>query len=138
MIRPVAAGVFVACALAAIPAVGDEDPLAACIREPADMTFCILDQYDLADAELNRVVEQALATIRPTDALPADAAAAWREHLAAAQRAWVSLREEDCSEVTRYEWYGGSGANPAVATCLYRMTVARTDELRRRYPAGER
>ena len=51
----------------------------------------------------------------------------------AAQRAWVTFRDEDCNGATAYEWHGGSGAIAAVGACLYEATVARTEDLRARY-----
>ena len=51
----------------------------------------------------------------------------------AAQRAWATFKEEDCEGAVAHEWYGGTGANTAVGSCLYTHTQARIDDLRRRY-----
>jgi uncharacterized protein YecT (DUF1311 family) len=124
---------LLAFALLAAPAFAQDDPLAECDGPTPVMNACIFEKYEQADAELNRVWQRVLATIRPSDFMPAEAANEWREHLIAAQRAWVTFKEEDCNGAVAYEWYGGSGANAAVGVCLYAKTVARTEDLSLRY-----
>jgi uncharacterized protein YecT (DUF1311 family) len=97
------------------------------------MNQCVFQAYEAADRDLNRVWKQVLATIKPEDYLPADAAEQWKGHLVAAQRAWVTFKEEDCNGATAFEWYGGTGATSAVGLCLYAHTVARSENLRARY-----
>lgn len=125
----VAAGVFAAAATGGAAAAGLEE----CDGPAPVLNACIFDHYEAADAELNRVWRQVLDTIRPSDFMPAEAAREWRNRLTAAQRAWVTFKEEDCNGAVAYEWYGGSGANAAVGACLYEKTVARTADLRARY-----
>ena len=110
-----------------------EDALDQCGGSNVEMTQCILDAYKAADDELNEVWPQVLATIEPSDALPAKAAAEWKGHLLAAQRAWAAFKQEDCEGATAYEWFGGSGADAAVESCLYTVTRARIDDLKSRY-----
>jgi uncharacterized protein YecT (DUF1311 family) len=117
---------------APLPAAADPE----CDGSNAEMTACAWQAYQDADAELNQMWPEVLATIQSSDWLPADAAAEWKQHLIAAQRAWVKFKEEDCNGATAYEWYGGTGANAAVASCLYEKTRARIDDLRARYLGG--
>ena len=97
------------------------------------MTKCIWDRYEAADAELNEVWKQVLATIAPSEFMSAEQAAAWKAELVAAQRSWVTFKDKDCKGAVAYEWFGGSGANAAIGACLYNHSAARTDDLRQRY-----
>jgi uncharacterized protein YecT (DUF1311 family) len=97
------------------------------------MTQCIWERYEAADKQLNAVWKQVLATINPSDFMTAEQAAEWKARLLAAQRAWVTFKDEDCNGAVAYEWLGGTGANAAVGACLYAHTRARIDDLRVRY-----
>ena len=97
-----------------------------------EMTDCAWKAYKAADKELNAVWKQVMASIKPDDFLPADAAKTWKEDLLSSQRAWITFKEKDCDAVA-YEWYGGSGANLAVGSCLYHHTMLRTKDLKARY-----
>jgi len=61
-----------------------------------------------------------------------DERAAWRRELTLAQRAWITFRDRDCGAVL-YEFWGGSGAGTAIASCLFDYTAARTKDLKQRY-----
>jgi uncharacterized protein YecT (DUF1311 family) len=97
------------------------------------MTQCIWERYEAADKELNAAWKDVLATIAPSDFMTAAQAAEWKARLLAAQRAWVTFKDEDCNGAVAYEWLGGTGANAAVGACLYAHTRARIDDLRVRY-----
>lgn len=97
-----------------------------------EMTDCAWKAYKAADVELNTVWKQVIASIRPSEYLPVEAAETWKGDLLGSQRAWITFKEKDCDAVA-YEWYGGSGANLAVSSCLYNHTVARTKDLKMRY-----
>jgi uncharacterized protein YecT (DUF1311 family) len=97
------------------------------------MTQCIWERYEAVDKELNAVWKDVLATIAPSDFMAAEQVAEWKARLLAAQRAWVTFKEEDCNGAVAYEWLGGTGANAAVGACLYTHTRARIDDLRSRY-----
>jgi uncharacterized protein YecT (DUF1311 family) len=114
-------------------AFADDGDISECDGATPVMTKCIWDHYDAADKELNQVWRQALATIQPSDYLPPEEATKWKEELTAAQKAWVTFKERDCNGAVAYEWYGGTGANGAVGTCLFEHTVARTTDLKARY-----
>jgi uncharacterized protein YecT (DUF1311 family) len=97
-----------------------------------EMTDCAWKAYKATDAELNVVWKHVMATIEPDDFLPDDAAKTWKDDLLSSQRAWITFKEKDCDAVA-FEWYGGSGANLAVGSCLYNHTVQRTNDLKSRY-----
>jgi uncharacterized protein YecT (DUF1311 family) len=124
---------FVLAALLLVPLPSAANILDDCDGSNAVMTECIWSHYRDADAELNRVWRDVLATIEGADYLPANEIAAWRDELVQAQRAWVQFKEHDCEGAVAYEWYGGSGADAAVGACLYSHTRARIDDLIARY-----
>jgi uncharacterized protein YecT (DUF1311 family) len=102
-----------------------------------ELNVCAEEEYKKSDADLNRVYAQAIASVetRASDMTPAQR----KDFLAAlkkSQRAWVAFKEADCTELTGWEWYGGSGAATASWVCLTAKTQARTEELKDRY--GER
>ena len=109
------------------------DILAECDGTTVEMSKCVWDAYEEADAQLNALWPAVLAGIQPEDWMPEDAAQNWKDSLIAAQRAWIAFKEEDCEGAGAYEWYGGTGANTAVGACLYEHTRARIDDLRERY-----
>jgi len=110
------------------------DILQECDGPTPLMTACIWDAYEAADRALDEVWQEALDSIDQADHLEAATRQEWRMRLVAAQGAWTEFRQEDCNGATAYEWYGGTGANSAVGACLYDATVARTADLRARYP----
>lgn len=86
-----------------------------------------------ADAELNAIWPQVLASVDQADYLTPEQRAAWKAELHDAQRAWVQYKEHDCNGAVLYEWWGGSGAGGAISSCLLAHTKARTDDLKSRY-----
>jgi uncharacterized protein YecT (DUF1311 family) len=120
--------------LLAVPSPASADIWSTCnAGSNIEMTQCIWERFEAADAELNVVWKQVDATIAPSEFLPAEQAREWKAKLLNAQRAWVTFKEEDCRGVVAYEWFGGSGANAAIGACLYAYTSERTDDLRERY-----
>ena len=100
-----------------------------------EISQCLWDHYQAADAELNQVWDRVIARIEATDAdvMPADKVKDWREVLTEAERDWANFKDQDCNGAVAFEWYGGSGAGGAISACLYDHTVARTKELTDRY-----
>ncbi|NNC72643.1 MAG: DUF1311 domain-containing protein [Sphingomonadaceae bacterium] len=95
------------------------------------MNACAHWEYELADAELNDVWEQAIEYARNylnhddmNDGRPSGA-----QRLLAAQRAWITLRDEHCA-VYSYHMRGGSAEPLLYHGCRTSMTRARTSELR--------
>jgi uncharacterized protein YecT (DUF1311 family) len=93
-----------------------------------DLNACAYDDWQVADAELNRVYKLAMAEMKAMDAdLPPDLQGA-AEALRAAQRAWIPFRDANCA-AAGYPMRGGSAEPLLVYGCLARMTRDRTAEL---------
>jgi uncharacterized protein YecT (DUF1311 family) len=94
----------------------------------SDMTFCAGQDFAQADKALNAAYAKARDQMRAIDAdLPADqrgAAAA----LLAAQKAWITFRDQACI-AEGYPNHGGSIEPMVVAECRTRLTQARTKDL---------
>jgi uncharacterized protein YecT (DUF1311 family) len=126
--------------LAASPA----DP-AACIGHAADacmtensqgettmgMGFCLSGEWEWWDARLNAAYKDLMARHEAGDAqIRAEGLEVARvaEALRETQRAWIAYRDAAC-DYERAQWAGGTGAGPATAGCLMRMTGVRALEL---------
>lgn len=97
---------------------------------------CATKAFQKADAELNAVWKQALATIGQDSAdgtLAAAQVGEWKNDLVAAQKAWNTFKDMDCNEARSFEYWGGSGRSLAVLSCQYEYTIARTKDLQARY-----
>ena len=102
------------------------------IQSSIEITQCLRQDYEAADAELNRVYQAAMAHIDKADYMPARTRRDWKEMLREAQRNWIAFKEKDC-DLLQLEWWQGSGANAASLGCLITKTETRTDELKERY-----
>lgn len=99
-----------------------------------EMGNCADAAFRKADAELNAVWKEVLASIKPDGGtITDDIAAAWKADLVAAQEAWVTFKDKDCNGARSYEYWGGSGRGLAVTSCLYEYTAARVADLKARY-----
>lgn len=86
-----------------------------------EMNACAGRKYLLADTELNRVYDQLVLRLGGN--------AEQRERLKAAETAWIRYRDNNCDYEASF--YDGGSIRPLVhASCLERMTKARTAELR--------
>lgn len=124
---------FAAALLFAVPALADEE-IPGCENASSNVEIgdCTYAAYQKADKALNAFWPKVLASIDAADYMPAADRRTWKETVIAAQRAWVTFKEADCNAVT-YEWWGGSGAGVAEATCLYDRTTQRLKQLEDRY-----
>jgi uncharacterized protein YecT (DUF1311 family) len=130
-------------ALLALPASAANFPKIAPLAggdctDPQDnltMTMCATADAAAADKELNDVYTKVIASIRATDTdiMPADKVKDWERTMRDGERAWVAFRDADCDGAVGYEWYGGSGASLAVASCRRDLTRARIADLTTRY-----
>jgi uncharacterized protein YecT (DUF1311 family) len=94
-----------------------------------DMTYCADRAWKLADEDLNLAYGFAQTMMKQIDAaLPQDQRGA-EQALREAQRAWIAFRDAGC-KAEGYRVAGGSMQPMVVATCLERVTRARTEELR--------
>lgn len=85
-----------------------------------EMRDCAGREYKQADAELNAVYKQLMATLSD------------KEHqasLRSAQQAWLKYRDANC-EFDAFENRGGTIYPVVYTSCLTAMTIARTKELR--------
>lgn len=97
-----------------------KDPCADA-QSQAELNICSGQKFKAADAELNRVYGRLVS--RLADDAPQ------RERLKAAEVSWLKYRDDNCDyEASMYE--GGSIKPLIHASCLERMTKARTAELR--------
>ena len=95
------------------------------------MNACAAWEYGLADAELQDVWEQAIEYARgylSHDDMN-DGRASGADRLMAAQRAWLTLRDEHCAAYS-YHMRGGSAEPLLYHGCRTTMTRQRVMELR--------
>lgn len=99
-----------------------------------EMNACAGADFEKADAELNRVYKQALASIpeMATGEQPFDTGS-WEEALRASQRAWVAFRDAECEDHIEKFWGGGTGGTVDIIGCKTEKTEQRTKELKQRY-----
>lgn len=88
----------------------------------ANTTRCMSNEYEKADAELNRIYKLAFKGLDEKET----------ENLKKAQRAWVIYRDAQC-DAEYAKWGGGSGGPAAHLECLGRLTRLRTRELHKTY-----
>lgn len=99
-----------------------------------EMTACAEQEFERADAELNRVWRPLVSSAARNDRSP-DSGRTPRDQrseeviLRTAQRAWIAYRDAEC-EYEGLGERGGSMEPMIVAQCLARLTRARTTELR--------
>lgn len=103
---------------AAGAAVAQEVDCGAAVTQQ-DMNFCAAEEYRAADADLNAVWRRTVTWAE---------GAGLEEDLRAAQRAWIAFRDAACG-VEAAVYAGGSMAPLVKATCLTRLTRARTADL---------
>ncbi|MGL5010107.1 MAG: lysozyme inhibitor LprI family protein [Paracoccaceae bacterium] len=122
MIRPMT--VFFALSL---PAVAQEvncfDPITQ-----MEMNICSYQEWEAADADLNRVYAAAMAIVQARDAEYPIQGLSEEDRLRAAQRAWVTFRDANC-DAAGYQFRGGSAEPLLINGCLRSMTEARIEEL---------
>ncbi|WP_108682965.1 lysozyme inhibitor LprI family protein [Methyloceanibacter sp. wino2] len=118
--------------LAAGPAFAEEKSICDNAQTTIEIGECVGKEYKKADAELNAVWKEVMATFKNNDYMPAEDLKAWKDTLLASQRDWIKFKEEDC-EAVGYEWFGGTGRSNAVVFCLLHHTTARTKDLKARF-----
>lgn len=123
---------IIALILPALAQAQDQDDPCDEAETTVEITQCLRQDYEAADAELNRVYQAAMAHIDKADYMPARTRRDWKEMLREAQRNWIAFKEKDC-DLLQLEWWQGSGANAASLGCLITKTETRTDELKERY-----
>lgn len=129
---------------AAVPALGllfilatsafaQEQPEVDCQKAVTQMNLniCADQEYQAADAELNKSYRKAIAAMQDTDEELGEIDVAYVgavEALKKAQRAWIGYRDGQC-ELAGFEARGGSMEPMLVSGCLAELTRKRTAEL---------
>ena len=93
-----------------------------------DMTDCAQHDFETADKALNLSYDAAIKVMTAIDAdLPKSEQGAVAA-LKAAQRAWITVRDQTCT-AEGFTWAGGSGRGLVELSCKARVTKSRTDDL---------
>jgi len=99
----------------------------------ADMNACEAIDFQRADLELNQVWREAIAAARRFDGeldRNIDTRPTYETVLRAAQRAWLTYREEHCTWAGYQGARGGTMESMIYSGCLAALTRARTAALR--------
>jgi len=116
--------------------------LAAAAQEPevdcdnpqyqVEMNFCAGRDYDAADAELNAQWKLTVAALKARDKdidRSYDSQPTHYDTLLAAQRAWLTYRDQHCLSES-FAARGGSMAPMLHSGCMARLTKERTEQLK--------
>ncbi len=113
--------------LVALPAAA-QTPDCANAMAQRDLNICAEQDWQAADADLNRAYQQVMAEMKAMDtALPPELQGA-ETALRSAQRAWITYRDANCT-AAGFPMRGGSAEPLLVYGCLRQMTLDRTEEL---------
>ncbi len=122
MIRPLLALVCLT-----LPAAAQEANCRTAVSQ-TELSQCAYDDWEIADAELNRAYKRAMQLLKDWDAnLPEDEKGG-AEALKEAQRAWITFRDKAC-EVEGYAMKGGSAEPLLVYGCMRQLTEDRSAQL---------
>ncbi len=118
----------------ATSAFAQEQPKVDCQKavRQMDLNICADQEYQAADAGLNKTYREAIVAMRETDRELGDIDAAYVgavEALKKAQRSWIGYRDGQC-ELAGFEARGGSMEPMLVSGCLAELTRKRTAELK--------
>ena len=110
-----------------------DDPSIDCDnqRYQVEMNYCAGQDYEVADAELNAQYKQTVVVLKARDKdidRSYDTQPTHYEALLAAQRAWLTYRDQQCLGES-FAARGGSMAPMLHSGCMARLTKARTAEL---------
>lgn len=120
---------------AALPAAAQEVDCQNAMAQ-AELTFCAEQDWQRADRDLNDAYKAAMAQMKSIDVnLPKDQQGA-AGHLKAAQRAWVTFRDEACA-AEGYQMHGGSAEPMVIYSCRASLTRERAAGLWQLASMGE-
>ena len=94
----------------------------------SDLNICAEQDWQEADADLNRAYAQVMAEMKAMDADLPPALQGAETALRTAQRAWITYRDANCT-AAGFPMRGGSAEPLLIYGCLRQMTLDRTDEL---------
>lgn len=93
-----------------------------------ELNLCAEQDWQAADADLNRVYKSVMAEMQAMDqGLPPELQGA-ATTLRDAQRAWITFRDANC-RLAGYPMRGGSAEPLLIYGCLRQMTLDRTRQL---------
>lgn len=119
-------GVTLALTLAAPAAAQEVDCQNAMAQ--MEMTFCAEQDWQRADRNLNDAYKAAMAEMKAVDSNLPKAQQGAAAHLKAAQRAWISFRDEACA-AEGYMMHGGSAQPMVIYGCRATLTEQRAEGL---------
>lgn len=112
---------------AAEPAIDCDNAMAQ-----SELNACAYQEYERADAALNAQWKLTVAHMKKVDAdfdRSYDTRPGYYDTLLAAQRAWLTYREQHCTS-EGYTMRGGSAEPMVFSGCMRQLTEARTKELK--------
>jgi uncharacterized protein YecT (DUF1311 family) len=123
-------GVAAFAALLATSTLADDKPDCDNPMDQLSMTYCAGEDYERADATLNKLWPKVVAIARENDEFVAELARdrgvpTTVEALREAQRAWIKFRDAQCS-YEAYEAFGGTMQPMIGSLCLARLTEERS------------
>lgn len=102
-------------------------------QDQSSMNMCAQRDYEAADTEMNALYHLAIATMRAADKdvdRSYDHQPAYYDTLVAAQRAWVTYRDQQCL-LESFDARGGNSFQLLLLTgCKARLTRERTKQLK--------
>lgn len=97
-----------------------------------ELNACAYQEYERADAALNAQWKRTVATMKERDRSldrSYDKRPGFYDTLLAAQRAWLTYRDQHCAS-EGYSMRGGSAESMVISGCKTRLTEARTAQLK--------
>ena len=93
-----------------------------------ELTFCAEQDWNAADARMNAAYKTAVTAMKDIDASLDAADRGAEASLRAAQRAWVTFRDNTCA-AEGWAMHGGSAEPMVIYGCRARVSADRADEL---------
>ncbi|HHB81427.1 MAG TPA: DUF1311 domain-containing protein [Aliiroseovarius sp.] len=118
------AGAVLVASMGALQAQSCSNPM-----DQSTMTRCAYEDWQAADVALNAMWKRAMAAARGMDAYTPAGEATTSASLLAAQRTWITFRDQACLAESLL-MRGGSAQPMLEYGCKARLTRARTEDLR--------
>ncbi|MBN8938942.1 MAG: DUF1311 domain-containing protein [Rhizobiales bacterium] len=110
-----------------------ERPLGSCNRQDRQWLFCLSATAKLSDAVLEEAIDQVEHGFAGSEATSPMQRQSWSRALREADRRFRSLRDYECQTLSLSEPRASGELYETRLICLITRTVARADDLRRRY-----
>lgn len=115
------------------PEIAEVEAYCKSATDTSGLGECARRRLVIAEAELTRVYNRALAMIEAAPDRPVVHKRDWRRAMTEAQRHWRAWVKQDCGPVVSWEMRGSSTTPAASAGCELERVVARIADLRSRY-----